>query len=73
MDHCESAKRRGGGFLPSNDVAEAVKALVIERGEVAASERLDLGRGTVARIAAGLPCRRSSIALAAARLGISVT
>jgi hypothetical protein len=63
-------QRRHGGVIPATSVANAVKALVIEHGEVEAARRLDVGRSTVTRVAAGLPCRRSTIALAAARLGI---
>lgn len=66
----EFSRRRGGGVVPPSNVADAVKALVMEHGEVEASRRLDMGRSTVTRVAAGLPCRRSTIALAAARLGI---
>lgn len=68
----EPSQKRGGGFVPPSNVAAAVKALVMERGEAEASVRLDMGRSTVTRVAAGLPCRRSTIALAAARLGIEL-
>jgi len=58
------------GVRPRPAVAKAAAALLASVGELEAARRLQLARATVVRLAAGMPCRRGSIALAAARLGI---
>jgi hypothetical protein len=54
--------------LPSED-RDRVAQLVSERGERAATEVLSITRDSLARVLAGLPVRRGTIALINLKLG----
>jgi hypothetical protein len=61
-----------GAVLPPANVATAVREAVIAAGARATAERLGLSTTTTTRIAGRLPAHRSSIEVAARRLGIEL-
>jgi hypothetical protein len=65
-----SEQRRQTGVVPAANVSEAVKSFVLLHGEVEAARQVDVARSTVTRVATGLPVRRGTIALVAARVGV---
>jgi hypothetical protein len=65
-----SEQRRQTGVVPAANVSAAVKTFILKHGEVEAARQLDVARNTVTRVAAGLPCRKGTIMLVAARVGV---
>jgi hypothetical protein len=59
-----------GAVRPSSALQRAVKAALNEEGERALVERLGITRSAAARLAAGLPVRKGTLALAALKLGL---
>lgn len=51
------------GVTPSESEQQGVKALMLADGERAACRKLGIDRTTAARVAAGLPVRRGTLAL----------
>jgi hypothetical protein len=64
-------KKTSGAVVPPRSVADGVRDLIARLGERAACEQLAIGRQTVVRLACSLPCRRSTVEVARARLGIA--
>jgi len=64
----KNAFAKGIGSPP--EVKAGVQKLIDEVGESAASKRLGLAPSTVARLAAGMRCHRSTVAIAALRIGL---
>jgi len=58
---------------PDPSLSAAVATLIERRGMVPAARALGLGRETAARIAAGLPVRAGSAALAAQRIALAAS
>jgi hypothetical protein len=58
------------GVEPSAAVQAAVKKLIAEVGEEAASVRAEMSAQTLARLAAGLSVNRSTLGMIRSRLGI---
>jgi hypothetical protein len=65
-----ASRRDKGAVVPSRAVANGVRDLILRDGEYRAAERLAMGRQTLARLAASLPCRRSTVEVARTRLGL---
>lgn len=58
------------GVCPSPELASVCRKLVLQQGIVPVAHRLGLGRETVTRLAAGLPCQRGTIVIAELALGL---
>jgi len=71
MDKHETSEAKGA--LPPPELSELVRRLVEERGEERMALRLGISRPTLARLGAGFRCQRSTIAAAAAMLGLKTT
>lgn len=59
-----------GSVRPSNALQRAIKTAMNAEGERVLIERLGITRSAAARLAAGLPVRKGTLALAAMRLGL---
>jgi hypothetical protein len=66
----EARRRASGAVVPPRSVADGVRDLIDRLGERGAGEQLLVGRQTVARLAASLPCRRSTVEVVRTRLGL---
>jgi hypothetical protein len=60
-----------GAIPPTAALQEAIKRELQDNGEARTVERIGLSRISLAKIAAGLPVRRGTAALAALRLGMT--
>jgi len=64
-------QKNNGSVAPPEALASAVKAALQRDGEAATVQKLQLSRIALTKLAAGLPVRRGTMALAAIRLGLT--
>jgi hypothetical protein len=63
-------QKNSGSIAPTTVLAEAVKTALLRDGEALTVVKLQLSRSTLSKLAAGLPTRRGTQALAALKLGL---
>ena len=59
-----------GAVTPPDELVSAVRATLAELGEERTAAKLQLSRSSVAKLAAQMPCRKGTLALAALRLNL---
>jgi hypothetical protein len=66
----QQEQRQTGSVPPSDVLAAAVKLALQRDGETATVAKLQISRTSLSKLAAGLPVRRGTAALAAMKMGL---